>query len=68
MPQDLVKTAGLQNRSATVVSYVEGASAEARVVAKVIGVGSDAVAPIDQNARVVVTVGSDQSQHSSSEG
>jgi hypothetical protein len=59
-----------QARSATIVAYAAGHVAEARVVARLIHVGSDAVKPIDQStavvagqdAFVVVTVGSDQSQ------
>jgi hypothetical protein len=59
-----------QARSATLVSYQPGHLAEARVVARLIHVGSDAVKPIDQStavvagqeAFVVVTVGADQSQ------
>ncbi|HEX2086780.1 MAG TPA: LytR C-terminal domain-containing protein, partial [Solirubrobacteraceae bacterium] len=70
VPDDLVTNAIEQNRSATVVMYVEGARDEAREVARVIDVGSDAVTAIDGNtrtltqgrARVVVTVGADQGQ------
>ncbi|MDQ3741008.1 MAG: LytR C-terminal domain-containing protein, partial [Actinomycetota bacterium] len=70
VPDDLVTNAVEQNRSATVVMYVEGARDEAREVAKVIDVGSDAVTQIDEStrvitqgrARVVVTVGADQGQ------
>jgi LytR cell envelope-related transcriptional attenuator len=59
-----------QARSATLVSYQPGHLAEARVVARLIHVGADAVKPIDQStavvagqeAFVVVTVGADQSQ------
>jgi hypothetical protein len=59
-----------QARSATVVAYQPGHVNEARVVARLIHVGSDAVKPIDQStavvagqdAFVVVTVGADQSQ------
>jgi len=59
-----------QARSATFVAYQPGHQAEANVVAKLIHVGTDAVKPIDQStavvagqdAFVVVTVGSDQSQ------
>jgi hypothetical protein len=59
-----------QARSATVVSYQPGHINEARVVARLIHVGTDAVKPIDQStqvvagqdATVVVTVGADQSQ------
>jgi hypothetical protein len=59
-----------QARSATLVAYQPGHEAEARVVAKLIHVGTDAVKPIDQStavvagqdAFVVVTVGADQSQ------
>jgi hypothetical protein len=59
-----------QARSATVVAYQPGHINEARVVARLIHVGSDAVKPIDQStavvagqdAFVVVTVGADQSQ------
>jgi len=59
-----------QARSATIVAYQPGHEAEARVVAKLIHVGTDAVKPIDQStavvagqdAFVVVTVGADQSQ------
>jgi hypothetical protein len=58
-----------QARSATVVSYRPGHEAEARVVARLSHVGTDAVKPIDQStqvvagqeADVVVTVGADQS-------
>ncbi|HEV2815338.1 MAG TPA: LytR C-terminal domain-containing protein, partial [Solirubrobacteraceae bacterium] len=70
VPEDLVTNAVEQNRSATVVMFVEGARDEARAVAKVIDVGSDALDVLDQNtrtltqsrARVVVIVGADQSQ------
>ncbi len=59
-----------QARSATVVAYQPGHQNEARVVARLIQVGTDAVKPIDpstavvagQDAFVVVTVGADQSQ------
>lgn len=59
-----------QARSATFVAYQPGHQAEANVVARLIHVGTDAVKPIDQStavvagqdAFVVVTVGSDQSQ------
>jgi LytR cell envelope-related transcriptional attenuator len=59
-----------QARSATIVAYKAGHEAEARVVARLIQVGADAVKPIDQStavvagqdADVVVTVGADQSQ------
>jgi hypothetical protein len=59
-----------QARSATVVAYQPGHQAEARVVARLIGVGTDAIKQIDQStavvagqeAFVVVTVGADQSQ------
>src|SRR5215211_693893 len=59
-----------QARSATVVAYQPGHQNEARVVARLIDVGADAVKPIDQStavvagqdAFVVVTVGADQSQ------
>jgi hypothetical protein len=59
-----------QARSATVVAYEPGHENEARVVARLTHVGSDAVKPIDQStavvagqdAFVVVTVGADQSQ------
>jgi hypothetical protein len=59
-----------QARSATIVAYQPGHENEARVVARLIHVGSDAVKPIDQStavvagqdAFVVVTVGADQSQ------
>ena len=59
-----------QARSATVVGYQPGHVNEARVVARLIHVGSDSVKPIDQStavvagqdAFVVVTVGADQSQ------
>jgi hypothetical protein len=59
-----------QARSATLVTYQPGHQAEARVVARLIGVGADAVKPIDpstqvvagQEAFVVVTVGADQSR------
>ena len=61
-----------QNRSATLVQYAPDAKREAQAVAKLIGVGSDAVSPLDvntrtvagENARVVVTVGADQNQQS----
>ncbi len=67
---ELVTDAVEQNRSATVVMYAEGARDEAREVAKAIEVGSDAVVQLDSStrtvtqnrARVVVTVGADQSQ------
>jgi hypothetical protein len=59
-----------QARSATVVAYQAGHQDEARVVARLIGVGSDAIKPIDQSTQVVagqeafvvVTVGADQSR------
>jgi hypothetical protein len=65
-----VPNAPAQARSATVVAYQPGHVNEARVVARLIHVGSDAVKPIDQStavvagqdAFVVVTVGADQSQ------
>jgi hypothetical protein len=67
---ELVTDAVEQNRSATVVMYAEGARDEAREVAKAIEVGGDAVVQLDSStrtvtqnrARVVVTVGADQSQ------
>ncbi|HEV2062248.1 MAG TPA: LytR C-terminal domain-containing protein, partial [Solirubrobacteraceae bacterium] len=70
VPDDLVANAVEQNRSATVVMYAEGAREEAEDVAKVIDVGSDALDVMDDStrtltqgrARVVVTVGADQSQ------
>jgi hypothetical protein len=65
-----VDNATEQNRSATMVQYVEGAREEARTVAGLIGIGADAISQIDQStrlvagesARVVVTVGADQNQ------
>jgi hypothetical protein len=59
-----------QARSATAVFYTPANKAAALEVAKIIGVGRDAVLPIDQSTRVlagtdaqvVVTVGSDQAQ------
>jgi LytR cell envelope-related transcriptional attenuator len=59
-----------QARSATAVAYQPGHQDEARVVARLIGVGSDAIKPIDQSTQVVagqeafvvVTVGADQSR------
>ena len=70
VPDDLVTNAVEQNRSATVVMYAEGARDEAREVARVIDVGTDALDVMDESARtvtqdramVVVTVGADQSQ------
>ncbi|HEV2999858.1 MAG TPA: LytR C-terminal domain-containing protein [Solirubrobacteraceae bacterium] len=70
VPADLVTDAVEQNRSATIVMFAEGARDEALEVAKVIGVGRDAVDVLDTStrtltqgrARVVVTVGADQSQ------
>ena len=70
VPSDLVADAAEQNRSATIVMFAEGARDEALDVAKVIGVGRDAVDVLDTSARtltqgrarVVVTVGADQSQ------
>jgi hypothetical protein len=67
-----VADAEAQNRSATLVQYTQDARREAQAVAKLIGVGSDAVSPLDvntrtvagENARVVVTVGADQNQQS----
>ena len=58
-----------QARSATIVAYEPGHINEARVVARLIHVGADAVKQIDQStavvagqdAFVVVTVGADQS-------
>jgi hypothetical protein len=72
VPDNLIQTADVQNRSATVVNYVEGQRAAAKAVAEVIGVGTDAIGPIDVNAstlagssaQVVVTVGADQNQSS----
>jgi len=57
-------------RSATIVAYAPRHQAEALDVARIIGVGPDAVQPIDQGTRliagpdavVVVTVGADQSR------
>jgi hypothetical protein len=56
-----------QARSATIVSYTQGNERAARTVADIVGVGNDAVEPIDRNtavsagdARVVVTVGADR--------
>ncbi|MBA3328079.1 MAG: LytR C-terminal domain-containing protein, partial [Solirubrobacterales bacterium] len=56
-----------QARSATIVSFTPGNRRAAQTVADIIGVGDDAVAPIDRNtavsagdARVVVTVGADR--------
>jgi hypothetical protein len=54
------------------VQYAPDAKREAQAVAKIIGVGNDAVSPLDVNsrtvagedARVVVTVGADQNQQS----
>jgi hypothetical protein len=64
-----VATNSDQNRSATSIMYAEGGRADALEVGKVIGVGADAVRPVDsgtqllgKNARVVVIVGADQSQ------
>jgi hypothetical protein len=65
-----------QNRSATMVQYVEGAREQARDVAEVIGVGADAISQLDQGtrllagegARVVVTVGADQNQSQAQTG
>lgn len=70
VPPDLVTDAVEQNRSATIVMFTDGARDEALEVAKVIGVGRDAVDMLDTStrtltqgrARVVVTVGADQSQ------
>jgi hypothetical protein len=70
--QGNVTDAAEQNRSATLVQYADGARREANAVARVIGVGEDAVSPLDvntrtvagDNARVVVTVGADQNQQS----
>ncbi len=65
----VVTNASDRNRSATIIAYVPAARREALEVARVIRVGSDAVAPLDRNtqllapdARVVVTVGADQNQ------
>jgi hypothetical protein len=57
-----------QQRAATQIAYSPGNIKIARAVAKIIGVGSDAIVPIDDitqqtagnDALVVVTVGSDQ--------
>ncbi|MBI5106431.1 MAG: LytR C-terminal domain-containing protein, partial [Solirubrobacterales bacterium] len=57
-----------QSRSATIVEYAEGRRAEAREVARLIEVSSDAIEPLDEGTRVlagpgamvVVTVGGDQ--------
>jgi hypothetical protein len=65
-----VDNATEQNRSATLIQYVDGAREQARTVASLIDIGSDAISPIDQStrtvagesARVVVTVGADQNQ------
>ena len=73
VPASSVTDAVERNRSATEIRYAEGYQAEARAVAKAIGAGNDIVeAGIDQNlrtvagddARVVVTVGSDQNEQS----
>ena len=62
-----VADAPVQNRSATLINYADGAQRAARDVAKVVKVGSDAITRMDagtqlqdENARVIVTVGSDQ--------
>jgi hypothetical protein len=65
-----VDNATEQNRSATMVQFAPNARRQALSVAKVIGVGSDAISQLDQNTRtvagddaqVVVTVGADQNQ------
>jgi len=65
-----------QNRSATMIQYAEGARQQAREVARVIGIGEDAISPLDQGtrllagdaARVVVTVGADQNQNQAQTG
>jgi hypothetical protein len=63
-----VTNASDQSRSATIVEYDAGHRAEALAVAKLIGVGADAVEAMGagtrviagQDAPVVVTVGADQ--------
>jgi hypothetical protein len=72
VPDDLIADAVERNRSATVVYFKEGSREAARQVAEAIGVGTDAVAPMDQDtltlagdrAPVVVTVGADQNTQS----
>jgi hypothetical protein len=57
-----------QSRSATIVEYEPGHRAEALAVARLIGVGADAIEPMSAGTRViagqdtpvVVTVGADQ--------
>lgn len=67
--RDQVANATTQDRSATIVYYAEGARAQGREVAQVIKLGSDAIQPMDSNTRlldddaqVIVVVGSDQQQ------
>ncbi len=60
----------VQNLSATTIEYAEGYRASAREVAEVIGVGADAIGPLDRNTRVlageeanvVIIVGADGTQ------
>jgi hypothetical protein len=65
-----VKDAPDQTRSASVVQYAPNRRREALAVARVMGIGADAVQPIDPSTRVVagddaivvVTVGADQNR------
>jgi hypothetical protein len=67
--RDQVANASTQDRSATIVFYAEGARAQGRDVAEVIKLGTDAIQPMDSSTRtldddadVIVIVGSDQQQ------
>ncbi len=70
-PPPLTFSATRRARPLTVVQYAEGAREQARDVAEVIGIGADAISPLDQGTRtvagdaaqVVVTVGADQNQN-----
>jgi hypothetical protein len=67
-----VTNASDQSRSATIVEYDQGSRSQALAVARLIGVGADAVEPMGagtrviagQDAPVVVTVGADQTPQS----
>lgn len=69
--RDRVSNAPPPERASSIVYYAEGARAQARDVAEVIKLPSDAVQPMDQSARVldddarvIVIVGADQQQSS----
>ncbi|HEV2752344.1 MAG TPA: LytR C-terminal domain-containing protein, partial [Solirubrobacteraceae bacterium] len=68
--QGAAETNDVQNLSATTLEYAAGYRASAREVAEVIGVGADAIGPLDRNTRVlageeanvVIIVGADGTQ------